>query len=141
MFNGKIKENPNMIIDGVHDKITKEENEKLYKLYISKFDENIYKLMPYATELPNKIKQGYEMFEKLSLIQQAEILMQIQLIFKTCRSAKSNLLLIGGDKASGTLRLISNLSTWQKKHTDVSTVDTSASGLYEKKSDNLLKLL
>ena len=43
--------------------------------------------------------------------------------------------------SSGIIKLSMNLSNWKKNYTDVRIVDQSASGLYEKVSDNLIDML
>ena len=48
---------------------------------------------------------------------------------------------IKGSKDEGILRLSLDISNWKKKYSDVRIIDRSASGLFEKRSDNLLDLI
>lgn len=52
-----------------------------------------------------------------------------------------NLESIGGDKKTGSKVPNARLAAWKKHYSDVRIVDTSASGLYEARSENLLELL
>lgn len=50
--------------------------------------------------------------------------------------------LIGGKTHSAaTVSFSSTISNWKKNYTDVRIIDQSASGLWEKQSQNLLELL
>ena len=65
--------------------------------------------------------------------------MQIQGLFG--RAIKANLKPIGGVESAGVATLSSKISNWAKTYKDVRIIDTSASGLYESRSCNLLDLL
>ena len=75
----------------------------------------------------------------LSPDEQADVLLQIQGLF--CRANKADLTAIGGVASAGSATLSYSLSNWKKNYTDVRIIDQSASGLFEKSSENLLDLL
>ena len=53
-----------------------------------------------------------------------------------------NLTLVGGSANTGaTVNFSSSVSNWKKTYKEVNIIDTSSSGLWEKKSDNLLDLI
>ena len=53
-----------------------------------------------------------------------------------------DLISIGGvGKAAATVNFSATISNWNKNYKDVRIIDSSASGLWEKKSKNLLELL
>ena len=78
-------------------------------------------------------------FISLSPAEQVDILLQIQGLFG--RAIKADLTAIGGVASAGVAMLSSTLSNWKKNYTDVRIIDQSASGLFEKVSENLLDLL
>ena len=57
------------------------------------------------------------------------------------RIQSADLTSIGGVAKAGVATLSSTLSNWKKNYADVRIIDQSASGLFEKVSDNLLDLL
>ena len=61
------------------------------------------------------------------------------LYLKTNRAGSCDMSVVGGSKGEGIVLLNSNLSNW--KYDDVRIVDRSASGLFEKCSENLKELL
>ena len=60
---------------------------------------------------------------------------------KTNRSGSCDMKMVNGTAHEGIIRLNINISNWKKYYTDVRIIDRTASGLYEKRSDNLLELL
>ena len=48
---------------------------------------------------------------------------------------------VGGKDGAGIVILSGNISNWKKIYSDVRIIDRSASGLFEKRSDNLLDLI
>lgn len=138
-FNEKKKSNSNMKINTEYDGISYESNIILYDMFTKKFMSRPFCCMPNAQgEL---LKKGKEKFAALSLEEQAAVLLNILSLFKTGRTGTADLECIGGSKNSGVLFLSSNISNWKKNYKEVYIIDTSASGIYEKKSVNLLDLI
>ena len=61
------------------------------------------------------------------------------LYLKTNRAGECDMKVVGGKDREGGMLLSRNLSNW--KYNDVRIVDRSASGLFEKCSENLKELL
>lgn len=135
----KIKDNQNHIYDEAHDVVSVENNTKLYELYISKLQNSIYQKRINPPTLI--LVEGREKFQKLSVFEQGKVLLNIQQVFGRMTGG-CDLLLIGGKgKSAATVSFSSSISNWKKKYSDVRIIDQSPSGLWEKKSQNLLELL
>ncbi len=135
----KVRRNPKHIYDARYDCVTPEENLRLYDLYIEKLEGTIFSKRP---NNPIKIlREGRNTFIALSAVKQAQTLLNMHQIFS--RNAKGiDLSAIGGGlRAAATQGLNTNVSNWAKTYSDVRIIDASASGLWEKRSENLLKLL
>ena len=78
-------------------------------------------------------------FENLNVFRQAYVLLQIQGVLGRIKQA--DLKDFKESASSGIIKLSLNLSNWKKNYSDVRIIDQSASGLFEKVSDNLLELL
>ena len=122
-----------------YDGIKCEENVKLYAVLVRKIKDSILRELPGMPA--DLIDNGKEKFVKLDIREQIACLLQIVLLCKTGRSGSCDLTAIGGSKQAGTVRMSANLSNWKKYYSDVRIVDSSAAGLYESKSRNLLELL
>lgn len=98
---------------------------------------------PFA-KIPNNqtvtLKNGAVKFAVLDEMEQVKTLMNILRLFGS-GAGGVDLESVGGKKASGARTLSSNLSNWKKQYTDVRIIDQSASGLFERRSENLLELL
>ena len=70
---------------------------------------------------------------------QNHILLQIQGIFG--RMKQADLKYLDESSSSGISKISMRLSNWKKNYSDVRIIDQSASGLFEKASENLLELL
>lgn len=67
--------------------------------------------------------------------------MNIQTVFGRMTSG-CDLSLIGGSSNSGaTVNFSSTISNWKKLYSDVRIIDQSPSGIWEKRSENILELL
>lgn len=137
-FCEKIKKNPSITFDPEYSMITKESNLVIYDLYTKKLGEHPFKLRP-ANPLDILIK-GKDKFISLTEMEQAKCLMNIQTLFSRF-SGGCDLEKIGGKPNQSSTRLSSNISNWKKNYKVVRIIDTSASGLFEIKSDNLFDLL
>ena len=135
----KMGKNSTHIYEPEQDMVTAEENLKLYEIYVSKLKSTIYSKRPGLGNLVSDLINKKEVFQSLSPVDQARVLLQIHSIF--CRNSFGgiDLSLIGLSKKTAIARISLNLSNWNYK--DVRIIDSSASGLWEKKSENLLDLL
>lgn len=136
-FVNKRKINESIIFDETYDKISVEKNIALYDHYAEKMQNGLYAKRPAN---PRKtLVEGRETFTKLGVEQQIDVLLSIQGLFG--RSRKADLTMIGGVKSAGSSRISSGLSALKKNYAEVRIIDSSASGLFEKVSENLLDLI
>lgn len=136
-FDEKRSKNKNIVFDEKHDVISTEKNLELYDIYVEKLQKAPYKYRPanpYST-----LVGGREKFKALPADKQVSVLLAILGLFG--RAIKADLTLIGGVPSAGVAALSSSMSNWKKNYTDVRIIDQSASGLFEKTSDNLLDLI
>lgn len=136
-FSNKAKNNKNLILDKERDKISEDENLALYDCYISKLQDTPYQYRP--NNGLNTLISGREVFVNLSLKDQVKALLSIHNLF--CRTSTIDLSLIGGSSVAASLAISSSLSNWKQNYDDVRIIDQSASGLFEKVSENLLDYL
>ena len=136
-FEKKRKKNTNIVWSEEFDGVSAEKNLALYDYYMEKFQQKPYQYRPAnPTETLMKCRTK---FISLSPAEQVDILLQIQGLFG--RAIKADFTAIGGVASAGVPMLSSTLSNWKKNYTDVRIIDQSASGLFEKVSENLLNLL
>lgn len=136
-FCEKKKDNPNLMYSEAYDGITVEQNAELYDLLAKKLSAATYAKIP-ANPI-GVLTKGRDAFRTLNVFEQAACLLQIVAVFGRAKS--SDLKAINGSANAAIFGLSLSLSNWKKNYTDVRIVDSSASGLYESKSDNLLELL
>lgn len=136
-FNENYSKNKNYIYSEEHDKISAEKNIELYDLYIKKLKSSIYsKRINPPTET---LEKGREKFIALGIKEQTKTLLNIHQVFGRMTGG-CDLTAIGGvGKAAATVSFSAKISNWNYK--DVRIIDSSASGLWEKESENLLELL
>ncbi len=139
-FAKKIKSAPNICPSEHFDKITHQQNEELYQIYLSKLSSPIYSKMPGASSI-KILEDGFEKFKSQDLSSQITILLNIGMLMKTNRKGGCDLEALGGSKSSGSLTLSSCVSNWKKNYQSAYIIDSSASGIYENKSQNLFNLL
>lgn len=106
-------------------------NINLYNWFLSKFNISIYLTM--FKGVSEVLEEGENTFEKLSLLNQAQLLLEIIKIFR-CNSDYANLDLISGAKVSGRIKISRNLTNRKSAY----LINQSITGLYEKKI-NLLE--
>lgn len=137
MFDEKCSKNKNYIYSEEFDKISAEKDIELYDLYIQKLKNSIYsKRINAPTET---LEKGREKFISLGIKEQTKTLLNIHQVFGRM-SAGCDLTTIGGvGRAAATVSFSAKISNWNYK--DVRIIDSSASGLWEKESENLLDLL
>ena len=135
----KMKKNSNYCYRAEYDKVSAEKNIELYDLYVEKLESSIY------SKRPNKplsiLKNGRDTFLTLSVPEQAIALLNIHGVFGRISSGCDLSDIKGGPRAAATVSFNSTVSNWRRYYKDVRIIDVSASGLWEKKSDNLLEIL
>lgn len=139
MFDEKCSKNKTYIYSEEFDKISAGKNIELYDLYRKKLKNSIYskRINPPTTTL----EEGREKFISLGIKEQAKTLLNIHQVFGRMTGG-CDLISIGGvGKAAATVNFSATISNWNKNYKDVRIIDSSASGLWEKKSKNLLELL
>lgn len=138
-FNEKHKANESFIWSEKYDGITVKKNVELFGIYIEKLSSWPYNTRPGNEVFVAKLKKNTDKFENLDIFEQAYVLLQIQGIFGRIKQADLGYL---GESANSCIASLSlNLSNWKKNYKDVRIIDRSASGLFEKASENLLELL
>ena len=134
----KIRNNPKYVFSPESDKISLEENVRLYDRYVEKLQKSTFSRHP--TPPLTTLQEGRNTFLQLSLLAQISVLLNMHAFFG--RSTYGvDLREINGSGRSAVPGLSSVLSNWKKYYTDVRIIDQSASGLWETKSQNLLDLL
>lgn len=130
-FIKRYTENKNTIINK-YELLSKEENEKLYKILDEKLKNTIYKNK--KNNQSGKISSGFELFKNLDIKDQILQLNQLLLIFGSQNSGV-NTELIGGTKRTG----VAYLSNKFKDFKEFKIINQSTTGLFENEVD-LLKL-
>ncbi len=138
-FCEKRKKNEKFVWDEKYDGVSVVKNITLYEEYIEKLSKWPYSTRPGNETYIKNLKEHSNDFAKLDIFKQANLLLQIQGTFG--RMKQADLKDIGESSSSGVTKLSLNLSNWKKNYTNVCIVDQSASGLFEKVSENLLDLL
>lgn len=135
----KTKKNGDYIIDEEYDRVTATKNIEIYRVISKKVVEKPFCMMP---GLPvDVIKQGEREFASHSIKEQCEYLLQLISVFKTGRAGPCDLSGIGGSGKTAVLVKSAKLSGLRKGYKDIHIIDSSASGLFETRSENLLELL
>lgn len=130
-FLKKYSENKKITVNNF-DYLTKEQNERLYKVFENKLKNTIYK-----NKKNNQVEQvikGFGNFKKLSIEEQAFQLNQILMIFGSFNSG-FNMKLIGGKEKTG----VTTISTRFRDYNEFKLINQSITGLFENEVD-LLKL-
>jgi hypothetical protein len=87
------------------------------------------------------LKQGRETFVNLAIIEQIKTLMQVIQLYKTNRAGTSDLTGINGARMAGVLILGTKFSNLKKRYSRICLVDMDFTGIYSRKSINLLDLI
>lgn len=119
------------------DHISKEKNEELCDLLLKKLSDNKSPFSKLPVNAHDKIKKGFLDFEKKELKEQLKMLESLLTFLG--KKAKEGCKKV--EKSPGRQNPSVNLSNWRKHYKDVRIIDQSASGLFEKRSINLLELL
>lgn len=111
------------------EKISEEENGRLYEELRKKHCDEIYQKRP--ASISQILANGKNKFQELELKEQLYILTQILNLSLICNSAKADLKLIGGSKSNGS----SSINKSIMKYSSVVLVNQSVTGVYEKRVD------
>lgn len=137
-FQNKRKINKELLPDEGHDGISPEKNIALYEILTGKMEAWPFRQFPgnqHETMVTGSVR-----FASATVTEQIDCLMNILLMMGP-GSSPVDLTVCGGSKNSGGKRMSSKLSNWRKSYSDVRIQDESASGLFSKRSGNLLELL
>ncbi len=139
-FAEKQKSNPGIHVSTKHDGIDPASNVALYDIYLQK------SRLPYfnktlCSSISSVLEKGRDAFVALSMEEQVKALLNIGSVFKTGRKGGCDLRLIEGTSTGGSLKPSSRVSNWKKTYATAYIIDSSASGLHESRSVNLLDLL
>lgn len=137
-FAEKQKKKLGVTLDAEHDGILAEKNRELYALLTQKLQQPPFRKRP--NNPAETLAAGADRFCRLSVGEQVEALLSVLLVFSRTGGGIDLHLVGGKPKAAATL-LSSNLSNWKKNYSDVRVIDATSSGLFEKRSENLLELL
>lgn len=134
----KLGKNPHYVFDEQYDKVSADKNLELYDLYCNKLQNSIYaKRRNAPTEL---FINGRDEFQSKSVPEQAKALLNMHQVFGRATGG-CDLRAIGGKPTSASTKISATVSNWKKNYSDVRLIDPAASGLWEKRSGNLLELL
>lgn len=136
----KTSKNEKYFFDEKYDKVTAEKNIRLYDMYLEKLRDSIFKKRP-GSPL-KRLENGREKFVKLNPVEQAKALLNIHKVFGRVQNGIDLRAVVGGTSTRvAAVTISSKISNWKKYYKDVRIIDSSASGIWEKQSVNLLDLL
>ncbi len=139
MFVEKLTKNNHHRYDAAYDRVTVEGNIRLYDIYMNKLSDSIYSKRPNCPL--TTLIDGREKFISLDVVDQAKVLLNIHNVFGRVSSG-CDLSAVGGvSRAAATVSFSANMSNWKKNYKDVRIIRSSASGLWESESGNLLELV
>ena len=138
-FSKKTTENAQIQYDENHSKINREMNMKLYDCLVDKLEHSIYIKRPNHPLVT--LENGKDAFKGLSVSEQVKCLMQVLQVFGRLTGGCNLKSIDGVEHAAATVSFSSTISNWKKNYQDVRIIDSSASGLHETKSQNLLELI
>lgn len=113
-----------------YDELTKVKNEQLYEELVFKFQNTIFANRP--NPVGEKLKNGEELFEKLSITEQAKVLLQILQLTKL-GLPKADLKLIGQSTSTGVMPISKTISGVS----ELKLINQSVTGIYEQQVDLL----
>ena len=119
----------------VKDEITKEKNVELYNILMDKLKNTKYNVFKTPSEI---VKKGKEVFETLNVEERSIVLFKMLGLFNCTLPSGIDLKLIGGSQSSAILSISMDLN--KKSFSSIKIIDQSPTGLFEKKSPNLLDL-
>ncbi len=137
-FVEKTSKYSNYIYDEVFDEISAGKNLELYDLYIDKYKNSIFSKRINAPV--SILEKGRNVFAGLDIKEQAKTLLNIHQTFGRIAGGCDLSSIGAGAHAGATVNFSASVSNWKKYYSDVRIIDQSASGLREKKSENILEL-
>lgn len=137
-LNEKKKNNLNMVYMEKYDFVSTEKNIELYDILTDKLLNTVFKKRP--GNPCDDLADGKEKFVAQDVFTQTACLLQIIGIFGRINNG-FDLTAIDEAPKAAISKLSTNLSNWKKYYSDVRIIDTTASGLFEHRSCNLLDLL
>lgn len=124
-----IKKIEKAVVEGyIDNRLEKDENVKLYDILLQKHTNKIFVKRPNAIGI--KLQRGKEQFEKLDLLEQAEVIIQILQITQL-NGVTADLRLIGDKKEVGAATIEKNISEAE----EFVLINQSPAGLYESEID------
>ena len=132
-FHEKQQKNAKFFYDADHEILTPEKNVALYTVLAEKLTARPFSLRPSVA--PDKIVGREAEFSRLSFEKQVSVLLNFVSLFS--RSASKDEFL----QLSGVCVMSTKLSNWKKNYGSLYIVDSSASGIWERRSEDLLSLL
>ena len=137
----KANSNKQYIYDPVYDVVNSNKNNEVYSQYIYRLKNGIYCKRPGNGSVADDLEKTKALFQSLSVINQARVLLQIHALFTRASNGGVDLSLLGLSSSAAKPRKSLTLAGWKKDYSDIRIVDLSPSGLWEKRSGNLLELL
>lgn len=134
-YDRKITANPKYGYSKDWDKISVEDNMELYLRLAEKAGSRPYNLRPGMPE-GSKLNEQKQKFAELELKNQVKTLLQLISLFGRSATTGKDI-----DMGCGACRLSISMSNWTKYYAEVRIIDTTASGIFEKRSFNLLELV
>lgn len=135
----KIVKKAYLTINQNYDKVSQEENLRLYDELVEKMGSSGFASMP-ASQYKT-VKLGRERFAALGIKDQITVLLNMVQLLKSNRAGGCDLTLIGGVGKAGVMTLSSKVSNWKKTYKDVRIVHVDFSGMFKTYSRNLLELV
>ncbi len=140
-FQRKKKDNKERLVYPMYDKITASKNLYLYDALVKTLTSKPLSEMPASQKELLVKEETRQTFQTLSLENQVNVLLNVISLGKTNRAGGCDLSAIGGVSKAGAMTLGAVMSNWKKSYQRVHVITSDASGLFVKKSENLLDLL
>ncbi len=137
-FSEKNKKNSKYKIYPEYDKITVNENLELFDILSEKTTKRPYSV--FFSDLGGSFIEKRGAFEKMSIEDQAIFLTRFVELFKSGRASNCDFSALS-IKSNGTVIVSAKLKNWEGKFKDVRIIESSASGIYTSRSENILKLI
>lgn len=135
---GFFEKDPNRIITS-YNNITKEQNLDIYDIIMHKCGEKPFNIWSKFADMADVLQKKRNIFFELSVEEQVKALKEIVSILKSGRSVFCNLSCLN-ESGQSCISKLGAVLTGNKKIKSVVIVDQSPTGLFEKKSVNLLEL-
>ncbi|HHX68437.1 MAG TPA: type II CRISPR RNA-guided endonuclease Cas9, partial [Gallicola sp.] len=136
VINKAVRNNVKLTINEKYDKLSKEENLKLYKTLKHKAIMPPYNKVSIFLNLNEIMTTAELLFEELSIEDQIHVIYNIVKVFKEGRSPGVDLTLINGSKQSSTFSIGGIITALPFESVEI--IDQSPTGLFEKSTGNLL---